>query len=217
MSSSGSHTGSADPRQHPFGSGHAARIRPVMPGTTGGGAGHGVPGFLLPFRPPAFACRVIRFPLGSWAFLTVGLPATNLAPDLNGVTTFCTYQIRPGWVPPRPRGRWCSPGRMTCPTGACRFPAASPYTPLAHPIGGATHHEASTGVHPSGLPLTCNPRMGRRPLGFPLSFAPRCYQRRTSGRGRAVNTHPELRSRHQHRPSNPRVHSQRAASWRKVR
>jgi hypothetical protein len=80
----GSHTGSPDPRQHPFRSGH--RPYPASyAGTTGGGAGHSCPGFPAAFRPPAFACRVIRFPLRSWAFLTVGLPATNLAPDPNGL------------------------------------------------------------------------------------------------------------------------------------
>jgi hypothetical protein len=73
------------------------------------------------------------------------LTGTNLAPDPNGVTTFCTYEIRPGWVPPLPRGRRCSPSRMTCPTGACRFPTASPYTPLAHPIGGATQSRGING------------------------------------------------------------------------
>ena len=180
----GSHTGSPDPRQHPFGSGHSPYPASYA-GTTGGEGRSCCPGFPAAFRPPALACRVIRFPLRSWAFLTVGLPATNLAPDPNGVPTFCTYQIRPGRVPPRPRGRRCSPDRTTCPTGACRFPTASPYTPLAHPIGEAPHYGASTGVHaihPSGLPLACNPRMGREPSGFPLSFAPHRHQRRTSGR-----------------------------------
>jgi hypothetical protein len=176
--------------------------------------------FPVAFRPPAFASRVIRFPLGSWAFLAVGLPVTNLVPDPIGVPTFHTYEMQPGWVPPLPRGRRCSPDRMPCPAVACRFTAASPYAPLAHPIGGATHHEASTGVHaihPSGLPLACSPRMGRGPSGFPLSFAPSCYQQRTSGAGPGVSTRPELRSRHHHRPSNPRVHSHRAASCRNGR
>ncbi len=31
--------------------------------------------FPAAFRPPAFAFRVILFPPGNWAFLTVGLPA----------------------------------------------------------------------------------------------------------------------------------------------
>ena len=29
-------------------------------------------------------------------------------PDPDGVTTFRTHELRPGWVPPLPRGRWCS-------------------------------------------------------------------------------------------------------------
>src|SRR6185312_7321806 len=36
--------------------------------------------FPAAFRPPAFACRVILFPPGNWAFLTVGLPGTTCAP-----------------------------------------------------------------------------------------------------------------------------------------
>jgi hypothetical protein len=78
------------------------------------------------------------------------------------------------------------PGRMPCPTGACRFPTASPYTPLKQPTGGATDHEASTrvhAIHPSGLPLTCNPRVERGPSGFPSSFAPHRHQWRTSKAG----------------------------------
>ena len=51
---------------------------------------------------------VIRFPPGDWAFLTVGLPGQG--PDPIGVTTFHTYELRPGWVPPVPQGRRCSPG-----------------------------------------------------------------------------------------------------------
>ena len=61
-------------------------------------------------------------------------------------------------------------GRMPCPTDACRFSTASPYTPLQQPTGGATNYEASTkvhAIHPSGLPLACNPRMERGPSGVP--------------------------------------------------
>lgn len=29
-------------------------------------------------------------------------------PDLDGVTAFRTSELRPGWVPPLPRGRRCS-------------------------------------------------------------------------------------------------------------
>jgi hypothetical protein len=94
------------------------------------------------------------------------------------------------------------PAGPSSPTGACRFPAASPYTPLRHPIGGASDNEASTevhAIHPSGLPLACGPRMERAPLGFSpeLRTTPAQHRRRTSGWGRALSTSPGLRSRHQ--------------------
>jgi hypothetical protein len=82
--------------------------------------------FPAAFRPPAFASRVIPIPPRSSAFLTVGLPDPTSGPDPVGVITFHTYELRPGWVPPLPRGRRCSPGEVTSFAGACRFPAASP-------------------------------------------------------------------------------------------
>ena len=56
---------------------------------------------------------VILFPPGSWALLTVGLPDPS-GPDPDGVTTFRTHELRPGWAPSVPRGRRCSsrPGRL---------------------------------------------------------------------------------------------------------
>jgi len=115
----------------PFGSGvivssspqaHLTRVstpsgpgtRPVsgqLSETTGGGADHTVPDFLSPFGRQAFASRVIPYPPGDWAFLTVGLPDTRSCPDPDGVTTFHAHKQRPGWVPPIPRGLRCSPGR----------------------------------------------------------------------------------------------------------
>jgi len=56
-------------------------------------------------------------------------------------------------------------------------------------------------------------RMGRETPGSPLCSAPRRYRRRTTGRGRAVSTRPELRDRH-NRPSNPRIPSHSATSGR---
>jgi len=71
--------------------------------------------FPVAFRPPAFASQVIRPPLGSWAFLAVGLPATSPRPDPNRVPTFHTHEMRPGRVPPVSRGRRCSPSRQKIP------------------------------------------------------------------------------------------------------
>ena len=53
-------------------------------------------------------------------------------------------------------------------------------------------------------PSPVAPGWDGRPLGLSLCSAPRRYRRRTTGRGRAVSTRPELRDRHS-RPSNPRV------------
>lgn len=69
------------------------------------------PRFPASFRPPALASWAILRPLEDRAFLTVGLPETSSFPDSNGVVTFHTSEIRPGWVPPIPRGRRCSPDR----------------------------------------------------------------------------------------------------------
>lgn len=68
-----------------------------------------VQSFPSPFGVPAFASRVILFPAGNYASLTVGLPATRLDPD--GVSTFHMRKTRTEWAPSIPRGRWCSPGR----------------------------------------------------------------------------------------------------------
>jgi hypothetical protein len=65
--------------------------------------------FPAAFRPPAFASRVILSRQG------VGPSSrsayrTTIGPDPDGVSMFHTREIRPGWVPPTPRGRRCSPG-----------------------------------------------------------------------------------------------------------
>ena len=86
------------------------------------------------------------------------------------------------------------PGWADFPADACRFPAASPYAPLPHPIGGADRNETSTevhAIHPSGLPLACGPRMERAPLGF-------CLMLRTPPGTPATHVRP--RPGHEHGP-----------------
>jgi hypothetical protein len=110
----------------------------------------------------------------------LGLPHGRLTghtrPDPDGVSTFRTFETRPGWVPSLPRGRRCSPGQMPCPASACRFPAASPCTPHTHPTSGAPFYEASMrvhAIHPSGLPLACDPLDGTAgPWAFPCAPHP---------------------------------------------
>ena len=161
-------------------------------------------GFLSPFGVPAFASG------SSCPAAELGLPCgrltghTEVWSDLNGVSTFHTSEMRPGWAPSIPRGWRCSSRpRMLLWPSACRFPAASPWTPLNHPIGGASRNEASSRVHWYS-PVRSSPGLwpldGTAALGLDrLSFAPRRYQRRTSGWGQAIEHRPGLHLRH-HRP-----------------
>jgi hypothetical protein len=90
-------------------------------------------------------------------------------PDPNGVSTFHTNEIRPGWVPPKLRDGDALPADDGASAGACRFSTASPAPRWINPSAGPTitkHHQGFTHVHPSGLPLACGPRMEQGPLGF---------------------------------------------------
>jgi hypothetical protein len=69
----------------------------------------------------------ILFPPENSALLTVGLPIRHQGgPDSVGVPMFRTHEMRPGWVPPLPRGGGVLPTSAASPIGACRFPTASP-------------------------------------------------------------------------------------------
>jgi hypothetical protein len=125
---------------------------------------------LSPFGAPALASWAILDPPESWAFLTVGLPATPSCPDPDGVSTFHMRKLRPGWAPPMPRGRRCSHGWQGAPNrrlpllnGQSLHPA--PCIPPAR-LTLTRRHRRFTCVCPSGLPLAGDPRVERRPLGL---------------------------------------------------
>ena len=66
-------------------------------------------GFLLPFDDRHWLLG------SSCPARELGLPHGRLTghvtvPDPDGVSMFRTRELRPGWVPPMPRGRRCSPG-----------------------------------------------------------------------------------------------------------
>jgi len=110
---------------------------------------------------------------------------------------------------------------FTRPAKTLRPPLAVPPRPGSAPrcsshlpgLWVTRHQRGFTHVRPSGLPLACVPGWNGPASASSLSSAPRSYPQRTSGRGLALNTGQELRHRH-HRPSNPRTHSQHAASCR---
>ena len=123
------------------------------------------------FRPPAFASWTILFPLGSWAFLTVGLPDANSAGTPAGVATFHTRETRPGWTPSLSRDGGALPlgARPLAAPATFQRPVLCPAT-ASHPARLAVTrlHRGFTHVRPSGLLLVCGPRMEREPLDLPL-------------------------------------------------
>jgi hypothetical protein len=142
-----------------------------------------LPGVSRTRLPPA-SIRPLRRPNGE----VVSPPHGHKAP--RGArfprSTLTSYD-RVG-CPLYPGDRRCSPDRMPCPASSCHIPAATSLHSARHiPSRGAPFYEASTkvhAIHPSGLPLTRDPRDGTRtPSAFPSGFAPRRYQQRTPRAG----------------------------------
>src|ERR1700739_471531 len=154
-------TGSPDPRRLPFGPGSTPVSDRVCGHHPAEEPNRAVAGFPSPFGGSAFASWVILRPLGSCAFLTVGLPAETIAGPQRGChvaheqdSTGQGAPFTPGTVV-RPR-----PAAVLRPAPAA-FQRQVPTAPLTHPIGGGHLHEASSGVH-SRSPIT-----PRRPAAVP--------------------------------------------------
>jgi len=198
----------ADPAAVPDAAGQHARIRPVMRQPSGGGAKSCGCRFPVAFRPSALASWVFLRPLGSCAFLTVGLPAER-SPDPNGVVMLRMNKIRPGRVPPLPRGRWCAPGRRLSSGRHPPLCCGQSLRPRCHiPSAGVTftrRHRGFAHVHPSpqddrlpprsrearplpaGLLLAHGPRMEREPLRLSTpGFTPRSHPQSMPGRRQAL-------------------------------
>jgi len=155
------------PRQHPLGSGQPP-VSGRLYGTDGGVAAHHVPfsrclsaagiRFLAILFPPR-----VRPPSRS-AHRPAALPGSRRGSHVphERDTTGVGAPYTPGTVvSSRLKARYS--------TGTCRFPAASPFIPLAshrRDSNVTRHRRRFTRVHPSGLPLACDPRMGRGSLGF---------------------------------------------------
>ena len=143
-----------------------------------------------------FRFSVIRSPPRNWASLTVGLPSNR--PDPDGVTTFRTHELRPGWVAPKPRGQVVLTRLATDPQPA---PAAITSGPSLRP---------ATTSHPARLALTRHQQSFTRftrPV-FPSPVAPGW-----NGRPRAspelrtpplLATHVGVGTSHEHEPGTMR-------------
>jgi hypothetical protein len=176
--------------------------------------------FPAAFRPPAFASRSPCSRPGTGPSSRSAYRAPPGARTRTGFPRFTPARYDRGGCPLYPGDGGAPPGRMPCPAGACRFPAASPCTPQPHPTSGAPQLRGINGGSRDSpvrsAPHLWPPGWDGRPLGLSLCSAPRRYRRRTTGRGRAASTRPELRDRHS-RSSNPRVHSHSATSCRNGR
>jgi hypothetical protein len=126
-----------------------SRHQPVsgqLSGTAGGRASLSRPGFLLPFGRRHSLAGSSCSRQGTGLSLRSAYRAQLRARTLTGLPRFAPARYDRGGCPLYPGDGGALPGRMPCPASACRFPAASPCTPLEHPTGGAPHYGASTGV-----------------------------------------------------------------------
>jgi hypothetical protein len=149
-------TGSPDSCQHPFGSG-ASPYPASYPPTRRWRPTPCCPRFPVAFRPPAFASG------SSFARCGVGPSSRSgyrgTCPDRNGVATFHTHEMRPGWAPPIPRQRRCSYGRN---------PISRP-PPAAFQRHGCYHPTGPS--HPRGSPLR-GIKQGFTPFARPVFPSP---------------------------------------------
>jgi len=174
--------------------------------------------FPAAFRPPALACRVILFPPGDWAFLTVGLPGA-LRPDPDGVSTFRTARYDRGGCPLYPGDGGALPARCRArpSPAASQRPVPAPRTCI--PPAGlrfTRHQRGFTRFTRPACPSPVTTRMGPAVLGLSPVLRTPPLPATHDRAGPGVSTRPELRGRH-NRPSNPRVHSRSATSCRNGR
>ena len=109
-------------------------------------------------------------PAGELCLPHVRPTGRSVLPDPIGVVTFRMVEMRPGWVPPGPRGRWFAPGR-SLDTGQHLPPSSGgPCSPASCIPPAGVHvtrrHRRFTCVHPSGLSPACAPRTEQGSLGL---------------------------------------------------
>jgi hypothetical protein len=107
---------------------------------------------------------------------------------------FRMIEMRLGWVPPGPRGRWFAPGRSLDTGQHLPPPSGGPCSPASCIPPAGVHVTRRlrqfTHNHPSGLSLACVPRAKQGPLSLSPGFAPRGHPRRTPGREQSLRTRP---------------------------
>ena len=164
---------------------------------------------------------VIRYPPGSWALLTVGLPNTpRRARTPTGLPRSARTSSDRGGRPLTPGTTVLTPDRGDYRPGVCRFAAASPCHPPHIPSTGCSLTRHQRGFTRFARPVFPSPvaaRMERAALGLsPGLRTPPTKSRTThaeAGTGHRARTWNYTLNSHQS-ISNPVVHSMRATSCR---
>jgi hypothetical protein len=177
-----------------------------------------LPRFPAAFRRPACACRVILFPPGNWAFLTVGLPGTR-ARTRTGFPRPAPARHDRGGCPRYPGDGGALPARCRArpAPAASQRPVPAPRTRI--PPAGlrfTRHQRGFTRFTRPARPSPATHRMRRQILGLSPALRTPPLPAAHDRAGPGVSTHPEPRDRHS-RPSHPRVPSQGATSCRNGR
>jgi hypothetical protein len=162
------------------------------------------------FRLPAFASRSSDSRRGVGPSSRSADRPTSTGPR-RGLPRFARTSCDRGGCLLCPEDGGALPGWAGFPADACRFPAASPYAPLPHPIGGADRNETSVGGLGSSPVRSASrlwPPDGTGALGLlpdasnPAGNASDARQAEARPRARARNYAFDLL-----RTSNQRVHS----------
>ena len=190
------------PTSAPFRAGHQARYPASYTDSRRRRSRSQLPRFPAAFRLPAFASWASCSRQGIPPLLTVGLPRAHTAcRTLTGFPRSARMRYDRGGCPLYPGSGGVHTAVDDVPGRRLPLLSGRSLSPRpAHPTRGVAvtrHQQWFTGIHPSGLPLTCGPRTERGPLGFPPGFAPGRYRPRTPGRGPVLDTDPESRLRHQ--------------------
>jgi len=138
-----------------------------------------VPRFPAAFQLPAFASRSSDSRRGIGPSLRSAYRAKG--PDPDGVTTFHTHELRPGWEPPIPRGQRCSSRLKVILSRHLPLPSVQSLHPAttSH-LAGPTftrHHQRFTLFPRPVFPSPVAAGWNGTPSGFPPSSAPRRQNR----------------------------------------
>ena len=174
--------------------------------------------FRLPvaFRLPAFASWSSFARWGAGPSLRLAYRPCCQGRTPTGLSRFARMRCGRGGCPLYPGDCGALTAGRSSPAATCRFPAASPWTPVRRPITGASSNEASPRVH-GRSPVRPSPRLWPPDGTAALGLLPRAPHAAVAGDAcRGGDRHWALAwaTSPSTWPSFLRSHSPRAPSWR---